>query len=162
MLNHLLPLSLWPLHRSVSNFKLSDGKEELYLSIVHYKSPSLTQVQIIVLYVMFVSYYWIENRSSCHISEPILCEPPYEVFYRPHLSLTATCRQVSGSPSSRWIVLDCGLPRHALNPVETLTTLSSSSWTPVPLSIWPHWTHALCFPWGPAYVPYWTDPFFFF
>lgn len=63
---------------------------------------------------MFVSYYRIENRSSCHILEPILCEPPYEVFYRPHLTLTAACSQVSGSPSARRTVVGCGSPRVVL------------------------------------------------
>lgn len=60
---------------------------------------------------MFVSYYGIENRSSCHILETILCEPPHEVFYRPHRTLTEACRQVSGSPSARWTVVGCVSPR---------------------------------------------------
>lgn len=42
--------------------------------------------------------------------EPVLCEPPQEEFYRPHLVLIAACRQDSGSPSPRWTVSDRGLP----------------------------------------------------
>lgn len=110
---------------------------------------------------MFVTYYWIKNRSSCYILEPILCEPPYEVFYRPHLILTATRRQVSRSPSSRWTVLDCGSPRvrpgvpwkQAHKPSPPAAEL------PAPLSIWPHWTHAI-FLWNKSMCQ--TEQIFFY
>ena len=87
-------------------------KNQIYIHHVN-KSSSLTRVQIIMLVVaMWCLYPTTEllkkkkrkNRSSCHISEPILCEPSSEVFYRPHLILTATHRQVSGSPTSGWSV----------------------------------------------------------
>lgn len=85
-----------------------------------------------------------KNRSSCHILEPVLCEPPHEVFYRPHLILRATCRQVSGSPSSRWTVLDHGLPRVMWKySGNRLTAQYSGSWPLVLLSIGLHWTPTL-------------------
>lgn len=109
---------------------------------------------------MFVTYYWIKNRSSCYILEPILCEPPYEVFYRPHLILTATRRQVSRSPSSRWTVLDCGSPRvrpgvqwkQAHKPIPLAAELPC----PCPSD---HTELTLCIPLGQVHEPNWTDFF---
>lgn len=110
---------------------------------------------------MFVSYYRIENRSSCHILEPILCEPPYEMFYRPHLTLTAACRQVSGSPSARWTVVGCVSPR-VMPWVQWKQTHKPGPLAPELPCPFPsdHIEFMLCFPWGPAYVPNWTDSFF--
>lgn len=110
----------------------------------------------------FVSYYGIENRSSCHILETILCEPPHEVFYRPHLTLTAACRQVSGSPSARWTVVGCVSPR-VMPWVQWKQTHKPGPLAPELPCPFPsdHIEFMLCFPWGPAYVPNWTDSFFF-
>ena len=60
---------------------------------------------------MVVSYYWIKNRSSRPISDSFAWPSPYEVVYRPHPILIATCRQVSGCPSSRRTVWGRGSPR---------------------------------------------------
>ena len=138
VLKRLLLLPLWPLAKPGSYFKLSDEKEESNLSTPCYKSSSLTRVQIIMLVIaMWCLYPTTEllkknkkkrkNRSSCHIWEAILCEPSSEVFYRPHLILTATHRQVPGSPTSGWRVPAVACPESCGEQGRNTLTVQSSS-----------------------------------
>lgn len=78
---------------------------------IHHQAWSTTYNHARCCYVVVVSYYWIKNRSSRPISDSFAWPSPYEVVYRPHPILIATCRQVSGCPSSRRTVWGRGSPR---------------------------------------------------
>ena len=114
MLKRLLLLPLWPLARPGSDFKLSDEKEESNLSTPCYKSSSLTRVQIIMLVVAMWCLYPTTELLKKKKKKKKQKQLPYfranfvwAIIWsvlQTTLILTATHRQVSGSPTSGWSV----------------------------------------------------------